>query len=363
MSIGSTIKHLRRERDITQEQLAEYLGITSRAVSQWECDRTAPDLSQLPALCHIFDVSADTLLGVDIERSGERIRDILRRAEAAESDGDFALCADILRQGLAQFPRSYAIMERLANALICIRSRHGEHSYEEPITLCRRVLAECTESAVRYAAMRTLGIAYGYAGDKQALRALAADMPPVHLSRENFMANRWEGDAEWEQLQGYLSFLIYHTVEMIEQAVGYRHDDGTFVHALDDRIALWQTQVALLEQLFPDGDYQFKAQLGEVACSRLCMAYLRRGDTEQAWRWLERGAAFARHMDTYDEDAPHTSPVLRGYADGGWIMEADGNRSQSLLAWLQADEEAAVLRADPRSAALIAQLQQIARKP
>ena len=50
MSIGSTIKRLRRERDLTQEQLAEYLGITSRAVSQWECDRTAPDISQLPAL-------------------------------------------------------------------------------------------------------------------------------------------------------------------------------------------------------------------------------------------------------------------------------------------------------------------------
>ena len=54
MSIGSTIKRLRREKDITQEQLAEYLGITSRAVSQWECDRTAPDISQLPALCHIL---------------------------------------------------------------------------------------------------------------------------------------------------------------------------------------------------------------------------------------------------------------------------------------------------------------------
>ncbi|MBQ9130605.1 MAG: helix-turn-helix transcriptional regulator, partial [Clostridia bacterium] len=54
MSIGSTIKRLRREKDLTQEQLAEYLGITSRAISQWECDRTAPDISQLPTLCHIF---------------------------------------------------------------------------------------------------------------------------------------------------------------------------------------------------------------------------------------------------------------------------------------------------------------------
>ncbi len=37
-SIGQNIKRLRRERDITQESLAEYLGITSQAVSGWECD-------------------------------------------------------------------------------------------------------------------------------------------------------------------------------------------------------------------------------------------------------------------------------------------------------------------------------------
>lgn len=38
MSIGSTIKKLRREQNMTQEQLAEYLGITANAVSQWECE-------------------------------------------------------------------------------------------------------------------------------------------------------------------------------------------------------------------------------------------------------------------------------------------------------------------------------------
>ncbi len=38
MSIGTTIKKLRRERDMTQEQLADFLGITANSVSQWECD-------------------------------------------------------------------------------------------------------------------------------------------------------------------------------------------------------------------------------------------------------------------------------------------------------------------------------------
>ena len=45
MTIGSRIKQIRQEQNITQEQLADSLGITSKAVSQWECDRTAPDIS------------------------------------------------------------------------------------------------------------------------------------------------------------------------------------------------------------------------------------------------------------------------------------------------------------------------------
>ena len=57
MTIGATIKQLRQKQDITQEQLADALGITSRAVSQWETDRTAPDISQLPALANFFDVT------------------------------------------------------------------------------------------------------------------------------------------------------------------------------------------------------------------------------------------------------------------------------------------------------------------
>ena len=65
MTIGAKIKKLRRERDMTQEDLAEALGISAASVSQWECDKTAPDISQLPVLSNIFEVTTDFLLGVD----------------------------------------------------------------------------------------------------------------------------------------------------------------------------------------------------------------------------------------------------------------------------------------------------------
>ena len=69
MTVGETIRSLRHDRNMTQQQLADYLGITSRSVSQWECGRTAPDITQIPALCHVFGVTSDTLLGIDTEKN------------------------------------------------------------------------------------------------------------------------------------------------------------------------------------------------------------------------------------------------------------------------------------------------------
>ena len=78
---------------------------------------------------------------------------------------------------------------------------------------------------------------------------------------------------------------------------------------------------------------------------------------------MEKAADFAIHMDTYDFDALHTSPALRGFSSGGWIMEAEGNRSQSMLEWLTNDDEAAVLRSDDRYEVLVDRLKKVAKKP
>ena len=225
--------------------------------------------------------------------------------------------------------------------------------------LCNRILSECTDSTVRYEAIDTLGHAYAYAGKKDEMLKLAKEMPRTQFSYENFMRYRWKGDADLKEFQEYLSFLIYHTAEMIELAATQRHDNGDYIYPLEDRIYLWETEVGLLDLLFPNGDYQIEAQLGETACNFLCISYLRKQNREEALRWLERGADFAIHMDTYGFDAPHTSPILRGYSSGGWIMEAQGNRSQSMLEWMESHYEIAVLRSDDRYKVIVERLLRI----
>lgn len=61
-TIGNRISKNRREKGLTQEELAEKLGVSSQAVSKWENDQSCPDISLLPQLCKIFGISTDELL-------------------------------------------------------------------------------------------------------------------------------------------------------------------------------------------------------------------------------------------------------------------------------------------------------------
>lgn len=63
MNIGKQILELRKQRNITQEELAAELGVTAAAVSKWENGYTMPDLLMLCALADYFRVTTDELLG------------------------------------------------------------------------------------------------------------------------------------------------------------------------------------------------------------------------------------------------------------------------------------------------------------
>ncbi|MBR6506851.1 MAG: helix-turn-helix domain-containing protein [Clostridia bacterium] len=79
LKLGTIIKKLRTERGITQEELANKIGVSYQAVSKWETNTTTPDIAILPQLALFFGVSMDALFSMDqddyIERISKMIRD------------------------------------------------------------------------------------------------------------------------------------------------------------------------------------------------------------------------------------------------------------------------------------------------
>lgn len=62
MELGKTISNLRKQNKMTQEELANRLGVSPQAVSKWENNSSCPDISLLPDLAEIFDITVDELL-------------------------------------------------------------------------------------------------------------------------------------------------------------------------------------------------------------------------------------------------------------------------------------------------------------
>lgn len=77
MEIGNQIKALRTQRGITQEDLAQQLGVSAQAVSKWERDAATPDIQLLPAISAYFGVTIDELFALSDETRMERIQNML----------------------------------------------------------------------------------------------------------------------------------------------------------------------------------------------------------------------------------------------------------------------------------------------
>lgn len=363
MSIGTTIKRLRREKDITQEQLAEYLGITSRAVSQWECDRTSPDISQIPALCHIFDISSDTLLGIDIEKTNEQIQKCLDEAQKSTFAGKFADSVEILREANRKFPKSYEIMYELAEAIINVHSRKGIKDYDEVFVLCNRILEECTDTHLRYKAIDALAMAYGYADKKEEMMKLTEQMPRANHTYESFMLYHWEGERGYREMQEYLDFCVYDILVLLRNIAYAKQDDGKLIYSAEERKKILKIEIDLLDLIYPDGDFQTRAQEGYQTCAFLANAYWNEKDYDKFFYWLDKGIDFAIKSDRCTDDGVYTSLPLRGRPSGYLIPEEGGNLTQWYLDWLTTDKDFDPIRSDPRYDAVIGRLKEDAFKP
>lgn len=88
-TLGKRIAAHRRDLGLTQDRLAELLGVTAQAVSKWENDQSCPDISMLPRLAEIFSCTTDALLGIEKEPEPVHEGELVTQPESASShEGD-----------------------------------------------------------------------------------------------------------------------------------------------------------------------------------------------------------------------------------------------------------------------------------
>ena len=86
---SDNIIKFRHKKKITQEQLADFIGVTKASVSKWETGQSLPDILLLPELASFFDITIDELLGYEPQLTKEQIRRIYRDLATAFANMTF----------------------------------------------------------------------------------------------------------------------------------------------------------------------------------------------------------------------------------------------------------------------------------
>ena len=131
MTIGEVIREKRKELELTQEQVAQRLGISAPAVNKWERGSTYPDITILPALARLLNTDINTLLCFQEEVSDEEAALICSEiVEIMEADGaDAAFRA--AEQKLREYPNCGKLIYRVAVTMQGLTMISGDWSISE----------------------------------------------------------------------------------------------------------------------------------------------------------------------------------------------------------------------------------------
>ncbi len=297
MSIGTNIKKLRRERDITQEQLAELLRLTPSAVSQWETDRVLPDISYLPALANIFRVSADVILGIDIEAREAQIGEIYNKVRDLSCTGHRAEANQLCRDGLSKFPDAYILMEELAFNLSYSSDRDDQ---EESISLFERILACSTDESSRNFAAGNLCGLYMAVGKTEAAKQLAETVPSPIYTREQCRLMTLRG-ADWaDEMRSQTAIRFDGFIWDLRNLLTAFLDHHP-LFSEHELLLLWQKVTDFVSVFHETGDFGFDEQLLMEARYHRALLYIGLNQPESALDELEGMLAHIEHFDRYSD--------------------------------------------------------------
>ncbi|MBO4913655.1 MAG: helix-turn-helix transcriptional regulator [Oscillospiraceae bacterium] len=313
LMIGENMKRLRRERDLTQEELANVLGVSCQSVSRWENGSCYPDVELLPSIAAFFGVSTDKLMGVGeaeeqrfVERSEASFREALSRGKVYE-------CIRIAREGVREYPNNYHLLNDLMYALFIAGDEDGNipewhenmERFDDEITrLGERIVKYCPEQALRLEATELLAFNHLEMGRKREARAVYETLPGIGSCRE--MSNMWrcfEGEDQLDFLRGI--------IRGGWQVMSYGMYSLARTRLLpDEELLKVYEKMFALDYLVWDGKRMNSCSWDDDYC-HMAAVFARMGRTDEAFAALENAARCARAFDGRPEETTYES-VLCG---------------------------------------------------
>lgn len=314
-NIGRRIKELRKKNDLTQERLAEYLGVTDKAVSKWECGLTAPDLGLIIPLSRILHVSADELLG------GKPEENDAKRIEYNEYCDNYLKYDpkenyEVAQRAVSEYPNDYKYLYFLGLCEMYMSHRsecdgydstvkYSREMLERAIKHCNIVIEECEDSKVKGDAIWVAMMCYREVGRYDEARKYAEMFPERQpFSRDSAIEMCLRG----EELISHRKFTVYK--KLMALCVALSRIYWLTENEKDFKIDALDAEEAVLKAVLPDGNYLDLHKTLCCAYQKRATIAIKEGDHDKA---IEHLRTMLEHAVKIPEaKASFTSGVLEG---------------------------------------------------
>ncbi len=322
MDFGNKLRQLRKDADLTQEELAAYLNVTGQAVSKWECGDGYPEITLLPAIAARFHVTIDALLGTDKQPDLSKLMEIDNQArQLAFGEQKYDEATALMREAIADNPTVYALRVMLAalyQNMAMVTLQNGGSSEKrleylrEAAALYEYVLEYCIEQQTQWNAEHNLQALYYDLGEREKLQKLNS-RPNQNLLNNNIDC-RTPDFARGNDLVFSVQTAFMHLTSTLLLMTGrlaikeYEPGENITHEALPgeeewsytpvERIRILDMGTQLFDLVFGDdytGFFLLWAQQNTEQILRLALSL---GDTECAMRALQKSAHYAVRFDT-----------------------------------------------------------------
>lgn len=253
INLKDKLRTLRKEKNITQEDLANHLDITPQSVGKWERGEGYPDITLLPKIALYFGITVDELLSVDKARIEEKINAYMEESKQYNFEGDMKKDLELWEKAYKEFPNDIGVMVKLMQTLL-LNSDDDEPMPEDTLNriteLGETILEKSTDKDYRESAVQVLCLSYKGVDDEKALHYadLAGDFYTNQISLRCHVLSGEEGV---KASQAYLRDLVWETARIasripFKKRLSYEEMIESYTFAID-----------IIKRLYSDGNYGF----------------------------------------------------------------------------------------------------------
>lgn len=319
---SENLKKLRIENKLTQEALANQLGVSFQAVSKWERGDSYPDITLLPSIACIFGKSIDELIGFNESVNEMEITKFIDEFDCLTNGRKQQ---DLIKKAIKDYPNDFRIIIRYFSSLICYTDSNKLMTIlPEAQRIYNHIQSYCTIDSIRIRAKRIMAQYYQSLSKIDSsgftvrdAQKIIEELPLMRDGRdyhatlfhylnpdEHKQACREAIEEELVLLDNTIHHLMFYEFEKCEKLPEFRD--------IPDKITAIELMNEIYSKVYTDGNYGQNWRFAIYNYGYLGYLYFLSDNREKALENLRICAELAKRFDNLPEITTHTSMLLNG---------------------------------------------------